>query len=267
MASAKISELPAASSAALTDELPVNQGGVTKSITVSQIRDVVERFWSSGIPFVMQSSGTIGDTVGTVTVTTAFDYAIGPSYSFFPHDGLYAASPAGWYYTNWTSTTVGTVYADTYYNGTPTIPTSPTPLTTVAGSYTQATGFDVIGPVVVVPGGIMGVNGYIEYNHVFNNNNSAGTKTYNTYLAGFVMQGGSQTTNPKSGTTGTVKNRGATNSQICANSNNGDATSAGSHTRSAIETNQNQIFGHSVQIATATDYAIIESWYTRVIRG
>ena len=49
----------------------------------------------SGIPFVVPSSGNITSASGNVTVTSAFNYIIGPSYTFFPQGALFAKSPAG----------------------------------------------------------------------------------------------------------------------------------------------------------------------------
>ena len=220
--------------------------------------------FASGIPFVMPASGTINNTTGSVTVGTAFDYVIGPSYTYFPANALFASSPAGWYYTNWTAATIGTIYADVYLNGVPKIPASPTPLTTVAGAYTQVTGFDAIGPNYVVPGGFLGANGFIEWNRFANNNNSAGTKIYNSYFAGTFFQGVTQTTNPKEAGQGTLKNRGRQTAQIGANASHGDSNNVSAFTKLSIDTTQNQIFGMSAQLAAATDYAIIESHFVRI---
>lgn len=224
----------------------------------------VNRTWSSGLPFVMPSSGTINNTAGSVTVGTAFDYVIGPSYTFFPANALFASSPAGWYYTNWTAATIGTVYANTYANGIPSIPTTPTPLTTVAGAYTQSTGFDVIGPNVIVPGNAMGDNGMIEWQRMVNNNNSAGQKIYNTFFGGVNFQGLTQTTNPREAGAGSLKNRGRKTAQIGANAAHGDNNNASTLPKLSIDTSQNQIAAMAIQLQTATDYAIIESFAFRV---
>lgn len=219
---------------------------------------------SSGLPFVMPSNGTINNTTGSVTVTTAFDYVIGPSYTYFPAAALFAASPAGWYYTNWTSATIGTVYADTYTNGSPVIPSSPAQLTTVAGPYTQATVFDAIGPNMVVPGGFMGKNGVIEWQRVANNNNSAGSKGYPTFFGGANFQGLNQTTNPKEAGAGSLKNRGRTTAQVSGNAAHGDSGNASTIQKLTVDTSQNQILSMGINLAVATDYAIIESFLFRV---
>jgi hypothetical protein len=217
-------------------------------------------FASSGIPFVMPSNGTVNNTSGSVTVGTAFDYVIGSSFTYFPTGALYTSSPSGWYYTNWTAATICTVYSNIYTNGVPSIPSNPTPLTTVAGSYTQSVGFDVAGPSIVIPGNSMGNNGTIEWARVANNNNSAGTKYYNTYLANAVMQGLSQTTNPKETGRGSIKNRGRATAQVSANAAHGDSGNASTIVKSSLDTTQNQIVSMSLQLAVATDYAVIESF-------
>lgn len=225
------------------------------------------RVWSSGLPFVMPSSGTVNNTAGSITVTTAFDYVIGPSYTFFPANALFASSPAGWYYTVWTAATICTVYANTYSNGVPQIPATPTPLTTVAGAYTQATGFDVVGPNVVILGNTMGNSGMVEWQRMVNNSNSAGQKIYNTFFGGVNFQGTTQTTNPKEAAAGSLKNRGRKTAQIGANAAHGDSGNASTLPKLSIDSSQNQILSMGIQIATATDYAIIESFAIRVTFG
>ena len=222
--------------------------------------------YGSGLPFVVPSSGTINNTTGSITVTTAFDYIIGPSYSYFPIGALFAASPAGWYYTVWTAASIGTVYADVYYNGNAHIPTKPTTLTTVAGAYAQATGFDIVGPNFVVPGGMMGVNGCVEWWRSINNNNSANAKTYNTYFGGTLIQGINQTANPKEAGYGSMQNRGRLTAQISANTAHGDNGNASAIIKPTINTADNQLFSFAVQVANAADYAIIESHKIRVTR-
>lgn len=243
-------------SRSVTGGLEILSGGNRTSLPIAA--------GSSGIPFVMPSRGTINNTAGSVTVATAFDYVIGPSYTYFPAAALHAASPAGWYYTLWTAATIGTVYADTYQNGIPTIPASPTALVTVAGAYTQAINFDVTGPNYVIPGGTMGVNGYIEWGRTINNNNSAGAKVYNVYLGGSLAQGTSQTTNPKHGALGTIKNRGRVTAQISTSGAAGDPGNASSLPKLTIDTAQNQVISMSLRLAVATDFAMIESHHVRV---
>ena len=217
----------------------------------------------SGIPFIMPSSGTVSNTVGNITVSTGLDYVAGPSYTFFPLGALYAASPSGWYYTNWTAATLCVVYADMYTSGVPQIPAAPTPLTTAAGAYTPPTGVDGFGPSYAVPGGFLGENGYVEWNRVVNNPNSANNKGYNMYFGGVLFQGYTQTTNPKAAGQGTLKNRGRVNAQIGVSAAYGDSGNASSLPKLSINTDNTQVLAFAVSIANGADYAIIESHFMR----
>ncbi len=227
---------------------------------------IIPKTFGSAIPFVMVANGNISSTSGAISSGTAFDYVIGPSYTYFPANALYASSPAGWYYTNWTAASLGVVYADTYTNGIPVIPANPQTLTTVVAAYTQVTGFDAVGPNYTIPGGALGPNGVVEWSRLINNNNSAGVKTYNTYFGGSTFQGTTQTTNPKEAGIGSLRNRGIETRQVGANAAHGDTGNASALTRLTIDSRSDQIFSFSIQLATATDYAIIEAHSIRYNR-
>lgn len=227
---------------------------------------IIPKVYGSAIPFVMVANGNITSTTGNITTGTAFDYVIGPSYTYFPAGALFASSPAGWYYVNWTAATLGVVYADTYTNGVPVIPAYPQPLTTVIAAYTQVTGFDAVGPNYTIPGGSLGPNGVIEWRRIINNNNSAGQKIYNTYFGGSVFQGTTQTTNPKAAGAGSVANRGTELRQVAANAAHGDSGNASTLPKLTIDTRSDQVFSFSLQLATATDFAMIEAHSIRYNR-
>lgn len=214
----------------------------------------------SGIPFVMPSSGSVASN-GNLSGLTAFNTVYGWCYCYFPAGAVFSGSAGGWYLTNLTGATVGTIYADTYSSGQPTIPDSPTPIIAAGpGAYTQATGADVPGPSCIVPAGALGPNGALYWERATNNNNSAGSKNYNTYLGATVLSGATHTTNPYHGALGTLKNRGSAQRQFCLNSQNGDPGNAGGMKYLTLDTNQAQVFAHSIRINTATDFAVIESF-------
>ncbi len=220
----------------------------------------------SGIAFVLVPSGNITNTSGAVTSGTAFDYVIGPSFTFFPLSALSASSPSGWYYTNWTSTTVGTVYSNMYLSGVPQIPAHPSAIVTTVGAYTQSTGLDIFGPSYEIPANALGPNGFIEWNRVMNNNSNANSKSYTMYFGGVNFQGYAQTTNRYAAAQGTIKNRGRTNVQIAASAAYGDNGNASSLPRLSANTDNVQALSFGLQIAAATDYAIIESHFMRYTR-
>ena len=218
----------------------------------------------SAIPFLMPSSGTFGNN-GAVSGLTSMNRTIPACYAYFPADAVYAGSLAAWYYTVMSGTTLGTVYADTYTNGTPAIPASPTALVcTGPGAYTQSTGVDIPGPAVTVPANFLGINGELQWERAINNNNSAGVKSYNTYFGGSVVQGSTQTTNPYEGGFGTVKNAGIATRQTSVNGQHGDVGNAGVLNYTTIDTTSDQVLSMTLKLATATDYAIIESFAMRL---
>lgn len=97
---------------------------------------------ASGVPVAIPSSGTIA-TNGTVTFSTAFNYAVPGSYMFLPATAFGSGGSSGFYWVQMSSSTVGQVYTAKYFpsNGLP--PVAPTgTLTAATGSnsaYTQNT--------------------------------------------------------------------------------------------------------------------------------
>jgi len=92
------------------------------------------------IPLVLAPTGSMGDN-GALTSGTANPQTYTHSYVYFPDEALYAGSTLGWYYTEWSTTTAGTVYADQWDGLTvPTVPASPTAIAaTGPGAFTGAT--------------------------------------------------------------------------------------------------------------------------------
>lgn len=222
--------------------------------------DVYAALAQSGIPFVMPSSGSVASN-GNLSGLTAFNTVYGWCYCYFPAGAVFAGSTAGWYLTNLTGATIGTIYANTYTSGQPSIPATPTPISAAGpGAYTQTTGADVPGPSCIVPADSMGANGAVAWERATNNNNSAGTKSYNVYFGAQVISGASQTTNPYAGGWGTLKNRGTKGAQYALNGQNGDVGNAGGQKYLTIDTTQAQVFSHALKLSVATDYAVIESF-------
>jgi hypothetical protein len=96
---------------------------------------------------------------------TPLPRAVGNSYSYFPAGALSTGSAAGWYWTNWSASTVGQAYNNTYTpgtSGTPTVVGSPTAfVSTGPGAFTQTSGSYIQGPTGPYTGNTMGLNGSI----------------------------------------------------------------------------------------------------------
>lgn len=134
-----------------------------------------------GVPFIMQSSGSITVTTGVLTLTTALNTSLYTNcYMHFPANA-WTGSADGWYYVLMNSATTGLVYSNTYTTGMPTIPTSPTLVTTGAGAYTQVTAGYYLGPNFVIPANSITPFGSIEAISICESNSSVGTKQITWY--------------------------------------------------------------------------------------
>jgi hypothetical protein len=133
---------------------------------------------SSGLPLIYAGSGSMANN-GALTLTTALTFAYPNAYVYLPTNAISAGSAAGWYYAVFSSTTVATVYNNTYVPaaGTiPTIPATPTAFVTVGpGAYVGGSAeIDVF--IAGFPGGSMGNNGYLEVHSVSTFTNTASAK-------------------------------------------------------------------------------------------
>jgi hypothetical protein len=72
--------------------------------------------WRSNIPLIIAPTGSMGNN-GALTSGTVNPLIYLKTYTWFPTGAIFTASPAGWYWTVWTTTTAATVYQETW-NGT-----------------------------------------------------------------------------------------------------------------------------------------------------
>jgi hypothetical protein len=138
--------------------LLVSNGTVWRSLSNSPIE-----FFGLGISIILPASGSIANngalTLGTALTTTYSVANTGGCYMYFATDTIAVGVPAGLYYVVMSSTTVGTIYNNTYTSNVPIAPVSPTPfVTTGPGAYTQTTS-EVTLITPTIPGGLMGKNG------------------------------------------------------------------------------------------------------------
>lgn len=219
----------------------------------------------SAIPFIMTSSGSFG-SFGVLSGITGINTAHAAAYCYFPANSIsVSGNAAGWYFTVFRSTTVADVYQNTYLVGQPQIPEVLVPWTTGGpGAFTQATSIDIPGPTAVVNADALGRNGGLLWERATTVYNSAGAKKINTYLGGLVIQGATFTTTAYNGAWGSIKNRGSANSQYSINGGNGDIGNAGGVKYLSIDTTQNQLFSQSLNLAVATDYAVLESYSFKI---
>lgn len=137
-----------------------------------------------GIPFVVVSTGTVAVngalTVGTALATT---YS-GGCYMFLPAGAAFAGSAAGWYWVVMSSSTLGTIYNNTYVNGPVSPPAVLVPVTVAGpGAYTGVT-TAVVGPTITIPPNLCGPWGAVRVSTSWAQNSTANNKTSTVTLNG-----------------------------------------------------------------------------------
>jgi hypothetical protein len=159
--------------------LLISDGSVWKGLSHGSISIA-----KGGVPIGIPSSGTIGNN-GALSGVTAFDRTISECYLYFPANAVYSGSAAGFYYVVMSSTTAGTIYADTYVPGNiPVIPGSPTAISaTGPGAYTGVTTETTLAQWIL-HGGSLGPLGLHRLIAKLGFYNSANNKQINTYLGG-----------------------------------------------------------------------------------
>jgi len=138
----------------------------------------------SAIPFISVATGNIGNN-GALTAITALSliYTSG-AFVYYPANSIAAATPAGWYWTVFSSTTAGTIFNNTYTNGVPAVPTTLVPfVTTGPGAFTGDT-TEVFAHTFLLPAGALGANGQVRVTARFVSNNTVGVKTCRLRFSG-----------------------------------------------------------------------------------
>jgi len=215
----------------------------------------------AGTPSGVAPSGSVGAN-GALTLGTALAIVhTGGLYLYFPLGALYAASPAGSYWCVMSSTTVGTAYNNVYTPGEALAP--PVSATAIVaagpGAYTGVTTTVTLASFTL-PAGSMGANGWLLSDLVFTNNNSVGNKVQRQTIGG-VSTGG-VTTSTVTDQSQELKffNVGSETKNQANYKNYGASSSAQASTRGmTLDTNTALVVAQTGQMATATDWVILEA--------
>jgi hypothetical protein len=216
----------------------------------------------SAVPFILSSSGSVGNNCA-ITGLTALPTTYASAYIWMPAAAIASGSAAGWYYFVASSATAGTCYNNVYNtatSGTPTIPASPTAfVTTGPGAFTQTTGSGIIGPTATVGANTMGVNGELQIDSEATFYNSGTNKDMWTSFNGqacYMFAG--ETTNQEQGNLMRIRNAGATNSQKCNTA--GESAAGQGYSRYSVDTTAAQSLSIVLELHTATDWLVLESY-------
>lgn len=215
----------------------------------------------SGIAFIHLSSGSVS-AAGAITGITALPRAYANAYCYFPANALATSIAAGWYYCTFSTTTSGTAFLNTYTTGTPTVPASPTAVTDGKGAFTGVTSSEQ-GITLPVAANALGPNGGIRVYSIWENNNSAGTKSlrirYGAGVAGTQYFNVGVTTSTYLERTTMILATGTTASQSGSSVSNfalGASTTATS-AASTVDTTASSSVWLGLDKAVATDYAVV----------
>jgi hypothetical protein len=264
---------PAASSfsgQALFSDIGVN-GSVWYSNGSKWVHESPIIMAQSGILMMIPSSGSIGNN-GALTLTTALPviYSEGV-YMYFPANAISAGSAAGLYYVVMSSTTAGTIYNNTYVGGQPSIPTGLVAFaTTGPGAYTQSTGLEVTLVSFIVQGGVLGVNGKLDFESIVENNNSGGSKSYKVKFDSVDLVAQSTTTSLGGRYMSTISNAGIENKQRTMSSSTsasivGTVSVGAAFQNTTVDTSQNVTASITGSLAVATDYCMVRAFSAEVL--
>ena len=223
-------------------------------------------FQTASPKFIVPPTGTMGNN-GALTLGTALPYVPANSFLWLPASAISTGSAAGWYFAQFSSTTAGTVYNNTYTYGQ--VPAVPSPLvpfaTTGPGAYTGVT-TEVQGPTYAMPANTMGTHSTLKVTTLYTMPKNADNKTLRTAVSGTDFYADTQagSTIAAQGTTTLITNGGSAALQIgCPGASGNAAGCAGASTQpystGTVDMTQPQTVYPTATMGTATDYLIFES--------
>jgi len=249
-----------------------NTGAVTGTLGLQgQLNFFNQPLGSGGIPVAVAPTGSL-NTTGAITMGTALPRIYPAIWLYLPSNAVVGDATGGLYFAIMSSTTVGQIYAGKQgvANGVNTValpfqpfyPTSLVAPTTTNGAFTGSTTETYL-VNVTVPAAAIGLQGQIRVTVNQTTNNSAGAKTFKTYLgASQVGQSGAYTTSTGGTQMIAIRNNGAQNfnsSQVVG----GVATGAAVYT--AIDTSATTFIALTNTSAVATDTAVIEGYSIEIL--
>jgi len=216
------------------------------------------KYLAAGIPFILAPTGSMANN-GALTLGTALPTTYANAYVYLPANAIAAGSAAGWYFAQFSSTTVGTVYNNTYTSGLPAIPAVLVPfVTTGPGAYTGVT-TQVTGLSMPVDANALGPNGWIYVMFGGAVAITAGVKTFSVTLGGATLY-----TN-----TATTATSLSSRVEIALRGNNAAVGMAGVNVYAApaMQTTPPPNLAMTLQLAAATDFMVIEGVFAQFYYG
>lgn len=228
--------------------------------------------WQTNIPLIIAPTGSVADG-GVLTSGTANPLTFLKTYTYFPLAALTSAgttppltdSPAGWYYTVWTTTTAAQVYNNMWDGiSEPTIPTTLTSFSAVAstgpGAFTGPTTNAMYANFPMLAANVDSIFD-VEMKLIQTNNANAKTVTVRfSALAGTLLWTNTTTSFLENDGQHTLKVNGVSNKQSITGKTFGSTAYVRQASALAAETTSAAFsFAVCASKADATDVAVIES--------
>ena len=216
-----------------------------------------------GVPIYVAPDGSMAAN-GALTLSVALGATEPNAWLYFPAGAVASGSAEGFYFTKMSSTTLGTVYAETYTPGTtsPSVPETNTAISDAGpGAYTGVTA-EVIAVSVTLPANSMGPNGRLTNSVTFDGSTGAGIKTFKTKFGGqLVYTTAVTTTTTALSRLTTIQNSGVTNRQTIPANRIDIGTGNARIAPIAIDTTAAVVLSITLQTsAGATDWAGLLAW-------
>lgn len=212
----------------------------------------------SGAPTILSPSGNSNAT-GGLTLGTALPYTPAGVVQLYLPAGVVLGGSQGTgaklYSVAFSSTTVCQLVG--------------TDVVTANGAYAQTTATDIPLVSVRVPGGLVGLNGGLRVTAQYGANNTANTKTVKAFLN--TVNASIYNAGLASWTCwtilGMIRNRNSQSAQISAINLASGLGSTGAALYGTVDTSLDQPVVLTAQIATATDFVIVEAYTVEVLPG
>jgi hypothetical protein len=200
--------------------------------------------YQSAIPVVVKPSGSIGSN-GALTLGTALPAIYSACWMYCAAGEIQAGSPAGVYYCQMSSTTIGVLYQERLTSGDPYIPLTPTPWASAGpGAYTSPNQVATPLATLQILGGSLGANGVLSYRVVCLRPSNANVDGLSITLGGATLSSNPTANQQWIGINKSLRNMGAQNRQIGLNNATnlqGDAGAYGNApSYQTIDTSSNQ---------------------------
>jgi hypothetical protein len=223
----------------------------------------------SGTPVGIAPNGTVAAN-GVITLGTALPRTYSAGIWLYLPAGAVSGGAAGLYWCVMSSTTVGQVYTnsvDTSQGFVPYVPTGV--LVNAVGSnsaYTQTINTSIALANLTLPAGSLGPNGQIRMNWEFSYNIAAGNKTFSSLINGSQLASSLRsTTGGHDSYTLRLRNLGVQNSNSVYAISESGTSSVTPQSIISVDTSVSQVIAIYINIDTATNYGVIDSFSFEVL--